>query len=246
MISQTAHAADRVIRLTSVTKAYGGLRPLRIESFELLPAQTVALIGFDKAAAEVLVNLITAATLPDSGHVEIFGSPTHLITDSNTWFRSLDRFGLVSNRNPILDELSVEQNLALPLSLDVADMSSDLRDRVARLADEVGIARADRTASMAGADSAMRMRVRLGKAVALDPAVLLAEHPNADVPLAEVNALANDLKRLAARRGIAMLVLTADRAFAAAVAGRVLTLKPSTGELVPSSGWFGWLSRQAP
>jgi ABC-type ATPase involved in cell division len=234
-----------VIRLKSVTKHYGGLRPLRVESFELLPKQTVALLGFDKAAAEVLVNLITAATLPDSGDVEIFGSPTHLITDSDAWFRSLDRFGILSHRVPLVDELSVEQNLALPLSLDVGNMSTELRDRVAGIADEVGIAGAERGKSMAGADATARMRVRLGKALALDPPVLLAEHPNADVPSDEVGRLARVLKSAAGRRGIAMLVLTADRGFAAAVSNRVLTLTPSTGELVPSSGRFGWLRRQA-
>ena len=234
-----------MIRLTSVTKHYGGLRPLRIESFELLPKQRVALLGFDRAAAEVLVNLITAATLPDSGDVEIFGSPTHLITDSDTWFRSLDRFGILSDRVPLVDELSVEQNLALPLSLDVGNMSTDLRDRVARIADEVEITGAVRGKSMAGADATTRMRVRLGKALALDPPVVLAEHPNADVPSDEVGPLASVLKSIAGRREIAMLILTADRGFATAVSNRVLTLKPSTGELVPSSGRFGWLRRQA-
>ena len=234
-----------MIRLKSVTKHYGGLRPLRIESFELLPKQTVALVGFDKAAAEVLVNLITATTLPDSGDVEIFGSPTHLITDSDTWFRSLDRFGILSDRVPLVDELSVEQNLALPLSLDVGNMSTDLRDRVARLADEVEITGAEKGKSMAAAHATTRMRVRLGKALALDPPVLLAEHPNADVPSDEVGRLASMLKSIAGRREIAMLILTADRGFATAVSNRVLTLKPSTGELVPSSGRFGWLRRQA-
>ena len=234
-----------MIRLTSVTKHYGGLRPLRIESFELLPKQRVALLGFDRAAAEVLVNLITAATLPDSGDIEIFGSPTHLITDSDTWFRSLDRFGILSDRVPLVDELSVEQNLALPLSLDVGNMSADLRDRVARIADEVEITGDARGRSMAGIDATTRMRVRLGKALALDPPVLLAEHPNADVPSDEVGRLASVLKSIAGTREIAMLILTADRGFATAVSNRVLTLKPSTGELVPSSGRFGWLRRQA-
>jgi ABC-type transporter Mla maintaining outer membrane lipid asymmetry ATPase subunit MlaF len=244
VISRAAHP-DRVIRLNGVTKNYGGLRPLRIQSFELEPAQTVALIGLDRAAAEVLVNLITAATLPDSGDVETFGSPTHLITDSDTWFRSLDKFGIVSSRNPLVDELRVEQNLALPLTLDVGDMSPDLRRHAGRIAEEVGIAPGDRTKSMAAADATMRMRVRLGKALALDPAVLIAEHPNAEVPPDEVGRLAAVLKRLAASRGIAMLVLTADQRFAAAVASRVLMLNPSTGELLRAGGWFGWLGGRA-
>ena len=132
-------------------------------------AQTVALLGFDRAAAEVLVNLITAATLPDAGEVEVFGSPTNHITDFDAWFRLLDRFGIVSERVALIDELTVEQNLALPLSLEVDDMAPELRSRVGKIADEVGIGATERMQSMRGADAGLRMRVRLGKALALDP-----------------------------------------------------------------------------
>jgi ABC-type polar amino acid transport system ATPase subunit len=87
------------------------------------------------------------------------------------------------------------------------------------------------------------MRVRLGKALALDPWVLLAEHPNAAVPPGELPRLSADLVALAAQRGLAMLVLTADTAFAADVCNEVLTLRPASGELVPASRWKRWFAR---
>ena len=232
-----------VIELRDVRKDYGGLRPLRIAYFALQPRETVALLGFDRAAAEVMVNLISAATLPDSGDVEIFGSSTRQITDAAAWFRSLDRFGLLSERAVLVDELSVEQNLALPLSFEVDDMPPAVRSQVARIADEVGISSVHRGASMRMADADLRMRVRLGKALALNPGVLLAEHPNAAVPANEVARFGTDLAAIAASRDLAMLVLTADTAFAAAVCKHVLTLRPSTGQLVASSRWSRWFAR---
>ena len=87
------------------------------------------------------------------------------------------------------------------------------------------------------------MRVRLGKALALNPGVLLAEHPNAGVPPNEVARFGADLAAIAANRDLAMLVLTADTAFAAAVCKQVLTLRPSTGELVAASRWTRWFVR---
>ncbi|MGH9253709.1 MAG: ATP-binding cassette domain-containing protein [Vicinamibacterales bacterium] len=233
---------EPVIELRGVRKNHSGLRPLRIERFVLRQGETVALLGFDRAAAEVLVNLITAATLPDAGDVEIFGAPTPHITDSDTWLRSLDRFGILSERTVLVDELSVEQNLALPLSFEVDDMPADLRSQVGKIADEVGIPVAERRRSMGAAGPVTRTRVRLGKALALDPQVLLAEHPNAGVPPDEVSRLAGDLAAVASRRGLAVLVLTADTAFARAVCDRVLTLRPATGELASTSGWRGWFA----
>jgi ABC-type histidine transport system ATPase subunit len=87
------------------------------------------------------------------------------------------------------------------------------------------------------------MRVRLGKALALDPWVLLAEHPNAAVPPGELPRFSADLAAVAAQRGLAMLVLTADTAFAASVCKHVLELRPARGELVQALRWNRWFAR---
>ena len=108
---------DVIVSLRNVSKDYRGLRPLRIEQLEIRQGETLALLGFDRAGAEVLVDLITAASLPDSGDVDIFGAPTRAIADPDTWLRELDRFGILSERAVLLDQLTVEQNLALPYTL---------------------------------------------------------------------------------------------------------------------------------
>ena len=69
-------SGEVVVALRGVRRDYGGLRPLRVEQLDLRQGERVALLGFDRVAAEVLVNLITGATLPDSGDVSVFGAPT--------------------------------------------------------------------------------------------------------------------------------------------------------------------------
>lgn len=235
---------DIVVSLRGVHRDYQGLRPLRVADFELRAGETVALLGFDRAAAEVLVNLITAATLPDAGDIEVFGSSTRNVTDSDGWFRLLDRIGIVSERVVLLDELTVEQNLALPLSLEVDDMPQAVRRDVEQLAAETGIPAGDMRQPMAKMGAPIRTRVRLGKALAPNPRVLLAEHPNAALPSEEVPRFAADLSAVAARRNLAVLLLTADAAFASAACHRVLSLKPATGQLVPAYGWWNRLTRR--
>ncbi|MBI4887801.1 MAG: hypothetical protein HY824_11960 [Acidobacteria bacterium] len=234
---------EPVIDLRGVVKHYGGLRPLRIERLVLRQGETVALLGFDQTAAEALVNLVTAATLPDEGDVDIFGAPTSRIGDADGWFRSLDRFGIIGSRAVLIDELTVEQNLALPFSFALDDIPPDVRRQVDTLADEVGILSGTRQTPMAAADPMMRIRVRLAKALALDPRVLLAEHPSAAVPAADAARLAADLKAVARQRDLAMLVLTADPAFAAAACDRVLMVRPATGALAPTAAWRRWFER---
>jgi ABC-type lipoprotein export system ATPase subunit len=232
---------DVLVRLRNVVKDYKGLRPLRIEALDVHEGQLVALVGLDQAMAEVLVDLMTAAIVPDSGDVVVFGQRTDAIADRQAWLETLDRFGLLTERAVLLDQLTVQQNLALPFSLALDDLTPPVRERVSRLAVEIGLAQRleDRTGTL---DAPQRLRVRLGRALALGPRVLLAEHPNATLDAGEQRAFAADLKRIAKARGAASIVLTANQDFARVAADDVLVLQPATGALVPSSGWRRWFS----
>jgi ABC-type transporter Mla maintaining outer membrane lipid asymmetry ATPase subunit MlaF len=229
------------VQLRNVSKDYRGLRPLRIESLDVRPGQVVALVGFDQMMAEVLVDLITAAIVPETGEVIVFGQRTREIADRDAWLTTLDRFGLLTERAVLLDQLTVEQNLALPFSIALDDLSSDVRERVARLASEIGLEQY-LTQQAVALSPALRLRVRLGRALALDPHVLLAEHPNAALTESERTIFAADLSRIVRARDAACVVLTADRAFARAATDDVLVLQPATGALKPSSGWRRWFA----
>jgi ABC-type transporter Mla maintaining outer membrane lipid asymmetry ATPase subunit MlaF len=232
---------DVLVRLRAVSKDYRGLRPLRIDALDVHDGQVLAVVGLDQTMAEVLVDLITAAIVPDAGDVVVFGQATRDIADRDAWLATLDRFGMLTERAVLLDQLSVQQNLALPFSLSLDDLSSHIRERVAALAAELGLA--DRLAEpVAGLPALGRLRVRLGRALALDPRVLLAEHPNATLDDREQAEFAGDLSRIAKTRGVACLVLTANRRFAHTAADEVFELQPGTGVLTPSSGWRRWFS----
>lgn len=234
-------AGDVVVSLHAITKDYRGLRPLRVARLELREGESVALVGFDQVTAEILVNMITGAILPDAGDVTVFGERTSQVNDSDAWLKSLDRFGILSDRAVLLDRLTAEQNLAVPFSLELDEMPAGVRSRVSRLADEVGLSSAELATPAAMLGPAARARVRLGRALALDPRIVLAEHPTASLEAHDATVFAADLSRIVKERRVATLVLTADRSIADAVAERVLTLNPASGELKSSSRWR-WFS----
>jgi ABC-type lipoprotein export system ATPase subunit len=231
-----------LVQLRNVVKDYRSLRPLRLESLDLHEGQTLALCGFDQMTAEILVDLITAAIVPDTGEVTVFGQPTTAIADRDAWLQTLDQFGLLTERAVLVEQFTVEQNLALPYSLSVEDLSADLRARVAALAGEIGFASSDLGRQSGVLPPIGRLRLRLGRALAMDPKVLLAEHPNATLGSEDAARFAADFKRIVNARGMAALVLTADRQFARVAADEVLVLHPATGTLQSSSGWRRWFS----
>jgi predicted ABC-type transport system involved in lysophospholipase L1 biosynthesis ATPase subunit len=229
-----------VLEFAGTSKAYGGLRPLRIAALRVAAGDRVALLGFDQPTAEVFVNLATGATLPEAGEVRIFGLPTRAIEDSADWLATVDRFGIVSERAVLLDALTVIQNLAMPFTLEIEPPPDAVRARAEALARDVGLDETAWTSPVAELDAAGWLRVRFGRAIALDPAILLLEHASARLARAEVAALGEQLRAVAAARGIALVALSADEVFAKAIAERVLTLEPATGRLEPRRrGWFG-------
>ena len=233
--------ADVLVRLRGISKDYRSLRPLRIAELDVTHGRSLALVGFDQMMAEVFVDLITGAVLPDSGEIVAFGQSTSAIPDPDGWLAMLDQFGLLTDRAVLVEQFTVEQNLALPLSVAVEEMSPDVRAQVGELANEVGLTNDLRRQAGVLAPGA-RARIRLGRAIALAPKVLVAEHPNATLSPEDAATLAADIHRIVERRGIASIVLTADQSFARAVAKEVLVLEPATGMLKPISAWRRWFS----
>lgn len=234
---------ESIVRFSSVTKQYGGIRPLRIERLEVLAGEQISIVGLDQPAAEVFINLLTGAGLPDTGSVAVFGRSTADIADSADWLSTLDRFGIVSERAVLIDQLSVIQNLAMPYSLEIEPPADDIRRQAIALAVDAGLPDTTWDRPSGELDATGRMRVRLARAFALNPTLLVLEHPSATIARGDVATFARDVRALAQRRGTAAMTLTMDPEFARGVGARTLTLEPATGRL--REGWFGRIGRWA-
>jgi predicted ABC-type transport system involved in lysophospholipase L1 biosynthesis ATPase subunit len=229
--------SENVVSVEQLVKQYQALRPLRIQSLILKPGAIVSLMGLDAAAAEMLVGLLTGAVLPDEGRVLLFGRSTGDVGDSESWLQMLDAVGIVTDRAVLIAQFSVEQNIAIPFTLQVDPLNDETRARVVDIAAEVGLSAADLPHQVAQSSPQVVARVRLARALALDPKVLFVEHPSASLPCEAVQAFAGDIARVARDRGLAVLTLTADDAFASALGGDVLWHEPATGLLRPRSRW---------
>jgi ABC-type transporter Mla maintaining outer membrane lipid asymmetry ATPase subunit MlaF len=237
--------AASVLECSGLTKTYGGVRPLRLRALSVAPGDVVALAGFDQTTAEVFVNLATGATLPDEGTVRVFGRATSDIADSADWLATVDRFGIVSDRVVLLEQFTPLQNIAMSLTLDVDPLPADVRRQAEALAREAGLDEAAVDRPVAESGVALRHRVRLARALATSPAMLLVEHPIAGLDAHEIEPLAGDITRVAAARALAVIVLAADASTATPFAHRVLTLNGGTGELTEArrTGLLGKLKR---
>ena len=234
----TASATTPLIAISGVLKHYPALRPLRISALTVAAADRLVLSGFDAAAAEVFIHLVTGASLPDEGEVRIDGRSTRDILTDTEWLVSLDRFGIVTHRAVLIDAIPIAHNLALPLTLSIDPMPAEIRARVEDIAQTAGleVARIDEPAKTL--TNAERLRVHLARAMANQPALVLLEHPTAPLKeRAESEAFGLTLRNAASKRGFGFLALSEDEAFAAACDGEKLRLKPATGAIGKKRWW---------
>ena len=221
--------------ITNVEKQYGGLRPLRVRDLRVPAGRITMLLGFDRPTAEVFVNLITGASLPDTGEVSSLGRPTTAIADSDDWLAFVERFGIVSDRIVLLEGMTVAQNLAISFDLSLEPVPPEIMTRVTRLAAEVRLDAAILATRVADAAPLLRSQIFLARALAFDPAIVVLEHPSANLSPDEAKAFASIVSAVSTRRGLTTGGLLMDERFAKATGGQLLVWQPATGEMRPPS-----------
>lgn len=230
-----------VLELQGVRKSYSGLRPLRLDELRVAERERVAISGLDAPAGELFVNLVTGAAVPDEGTVRAFGRSTADIVDGDAWLASLEQFGIVSPRAVLLEAATIEQNLALPFTLQIDPVPAEVVEQIRSLAAQSGLDAGTLSAQAGTVTGVARARVHLARAAALGPKMLVLEHPTVDVAEADRKAFGRDVARVAEARGLAAVAITMDLDFAEEFAHRSLALEGATGALKPwkrKRGWF--------
>ena len=222
-----------LLEIRGLVKEHGALRPLRIRELIVEPSTIMSISGIDAIGAEVFVHLVTGATLAESGDVTLFGQNTRAIADSDAWLKSLDGVGMITARGILIEAFSVLQNIAMSFTLIVDPVDPRVVPLAGALARDVGIPQEMFDLPTGKAGPEVKMRVHLARALALEPKLLIGEHPSAALPRETVAAFGADLARVAQSRRLGLIVITADDALAKAIGGQRLELVAATGELRP-------------
>jgi predicted ABC-type transport system involved in lysophospholipase L1 biosynthesis ATPase subunit len=157
--------------------------------------------------------MITGATLPDAGEARVLRSTDVRHHDRRGVAEVAEQFGMVSNRTVLVEQLNVEQNLALPCRSSGGHVA---------LVSGAGAVRWRRSfifqrpsfhnrCSVHGSD---QVRVRLGRALALDPRILLLGTSECHAVAGRYASVCRRLVPHHCRAAADVDLMTSDRTFA--------------------------------
>nr|WP_208295040.1 ABC transporter ATP-binding protein [Glycomyces sp. NRRL B-16210] len=203
------------LQVRGLEVAFGGLTALSGVSFDVADGETVALIGPNGAGKTTVFNAVCALVRPRAGTVRVDGRPapsaaTGLLRAGVA--RTLQGLGL-------FERMSVLENVLVPLSgIGAPDALAKARKRLEDL-DLAHLA-----ARPAGTlPYPERKRVALARALATDPRLLLLDEPAGGLGAADIAALADTVRRVAAE-GCSVLLVEHHVDFVMDVADRVVVL----------------------
>jgi cell division transport system ATP-binding protein len=211
-----------VIQLFHVTKEYPGDGPaLQDVSLAVDKGEFVFLTGASGAGKSTLLKLIFCDEPATSGQLLLFGKNVAKIRGSAVPFVRRN-IGVVFQDFKLLSLRTVAENVALPLEVRGLP-DKEIRKKVRLLLRSVGLEhRADKfPPSLSGGE---QQRVAVVRALAADPALLLADEPTGNLdPDRTLEVM--DLLYSANARGTTVVVATHDRSLLERYKKRVIMLE---------------------
>jgi putative ABC transport system ATP-binding protein len=215
-----------ILEAIELSKIYEGgetpVQALRTASLKLDRGDFVALMGPSGCGKSSLLHLCGAMDRPTSGSIAIEGTPLQGLDDLGLTRLRRSRIGFVFQFFNLLPTLTVAENVALPLLL--AGVSRTKAEREAhRWIDRVGLTsrRGHFPHQLSGGEM---QRTALARAVAHQPALVLADEPTGNLDSTNSVRVLELLRELNDETGAAVLLAT-HSADIASGAKRVLHMR---------------------
>src|SRR5208337_1734939 len=210
------------IAFRDVSKAFGDNVVLDRVNFEVLPAETVCILGRSGVGKSVALHHIMGFLKPDSGRVIVAGED---ITDYDEvrLEEIRKKVTMVFQNGALFDSLTVGENVAFPLR-EEGELSEDqIYQVVDGLLEMVGV-KPMRDQLPSDLSTGMKRSVAIARALSAQPECVLYDEPTTMVDPLMGNLLGDLIARLKLQLHLTSVVVTHDMRLAKKLADRVVFL----------------------
>jgi phospholipid/cholesterol/gamma-HCH transport system ATP-binding protein len=211
-----------MIRVENIYKSFNGFEVLKGVSFEVKKGEILALIGGSGNGKSVILKHIVGLLRPDRGQVFVDGKEiSHLKGNGLEEIRS--RIGFLFQNGALFTSLTVYENVAFPLREKTKKAEKEIREKVLKELDQVGLAGAGQKypAELSGG---MVKRTAFARALVTEPEIMLFDEPTTGLDPIIAHTILDLIKSLHEHLGFTAIIVSHELSRIFQIAHRVAML----------------------
>lgn len=227
-----------ILEVKNLSKIYGKgdtlVKAVDDVSFTVEQGEFVAIIGPSGSGKSTLLHIIGGVDTPTEGNVIIDGTDITKLKESPLSIFRRRQIGLVYQFYNLIPILTVEENLTLPLLLDGRKPN---KEQIDYLVSNLGLG--DRLKHLPNQLSGgQQQRVSIGRALANNPALLLADEPTGNLDSENSKEIVALLRKFNREHNQTVIMITHDERIAQS-ADRIIAIED--GKIVKNEVSKGWI-----
>ena len=240
------NGSEAVLKLTNVSKNFGGVQALKDVDFSLAPGEIHALVGENGAGKSTLMKIIAGVHTEYSGTMSLDGKDVHF----NSAREALDHgIGMVHQELSVVPDLTVAENVYLGVqpvtrlgTIDWKAMIDGSRDLLAGL----GLEDLDPRGRLGDLPIGLQQLIELARVLFSGARIVILDEPTSALSPPEIKRLFTVLERLKKEDGRSFVFISHFLEDVVEIADRVTVFR--NGELVATSNVSdidkAWIIRQ--
>lgn len=222
---------ESLIEIKNVCKSFGAIgnrtEVLKNISLSINKGEFIALMGASGSGKSTLLYLLGGLDTPDFGQILIAGKEIQKMKDKELAVLRRRKLGFVFQFFNLVQNLSVEDNILLPVTMD-KKKPKEYRKRLREILDITGLAN-KRKAFPPQLSGGQQQRTAIARTVLAEPEIILADEPTGNLDSNSGREIMELFSRIHKEKGITILMVTHSME-CAAYADRIITLQD--GEIV--------------
>lgn len=217
---------EAILEVKNVTKYYGSpsvvTKALDGISFTVEKGEFTAIMGASGSGKSTLLNVISTIDSVSAGDIFLEGKSIAELREKELSQFRRDKLGFIFQEYNLLDTLTIEENIVLPLNLKKVDLRRTQAE-LERVAGALGVG--DQLKKFPyELSGGQRQRAACARAIITNPALVLADEPTGALDSQNSRGLMKTLETMNRSLGSTILMVTHDPVVGS-YAGRVLFLK---------------------
>jgi putative ABC transport system ATP-binding protein len=228
----TATSMTAVIRAQAISHAFRDERVIQDVTIDVQPGEVLAITGRSGAGKSTLLHCLGGLLTPTAGDVWLGETNLTRLKEKELSQVRREAFGFVLQFGELIPELTLSENVQLPLRL-LKQPRSVVRQRASDMLDRLGVQEfADRRVSEVSGGQAQRVAV--ARALIHAPKVVFADEPTGALDRKNADVVLQELLLLARENAAAVVIVTHD-SDVASMADRRLSMSDGAIELAEAN-----------